>query len=1655
MEAWRGADAPGRTIVRVLVRPCAMAVAVAMALGLSGCGGGGGGGNVKPTQPTSPPVGPTGFTGGNIDVGANTVTVWPDNLSGSINLIKGGAGTLTLTGTNTYSGGTTINQGVLQIGNGSWAGSITGDVVDNALLVFNRSDDITFNGIVSGSGALVQAGNGALILTGANTYAGGTTISGGLLRIGGGGTTGSIIGDVLNNGTLSFDRADDVSFAHVITGTGGFIQAGTGTLFLTGTNSYTGTTQIDAGALYVNGNQSAATGATTVANGATLGGYGTLGGDVFVADGAALAPGDKGATGTLTINGNLTLSSGSLLNFGFGQATGGTQAGDLVNVKGNLTLDGVLNIDVASGGDLGPGVHRLFNYDGSLVDNGLTLGIMPSTGWAVQTGVAHEVNLVDTKGMVFSFWDGDAGPKGNNVINGGNGTWATGGTNNNWTGADGAINAPFSDSSFAVFQGAPGTVTVNDGNGIVHAQGMQFASDGYVIQGDAINLVGSVDDTTQSILRVGDGTSAGAGFKATINSALDGGTALVKTDAGTLVLGGNNTYTGGTIISGGVLQIGNGGATGSILGNVTDNASLAFNRSDNLAFSGIVSGSGAMAQLGTGKLTLTGANTYAGGTMVNAGTLEVAAGAALGAGDITVGVSNVSYGPTSTLQVDQGASLSNHIALQGRGGLDNAGVLGGNTSVAVDAGSAYFDTPAVQNHDGGIIQGNHAGIALYGYVATVQNSSGGLIEGGDIGIDSGYGGSIANDGPGSNIRSVGGIAIRALLAAGTVQNTGGGAIAGGAGAIDLQYGGSITNDGVGSSIRSANGFAIRVSGDSAVVKNTGGATISGATTALYLQQGGSVTNAAGSTIETTGTMAGDCAGAGDCAIFVAPDSQTAGGMGRALTLTNAGTIVGNVQMNPTAVNFVTLSPGGSIHGDLDIGSNNTSLLTLNGSPGTVQLYSQAVTGKTTFAGFMSGPTSGTWIIDNDDLNPRSITISGGTLQIGNGGTTGSIGQGTLISLYHGSLVFDRSDDVTFSGTITSYNSQAYDGTLVQAGAGTLTLPLSGANISPSHIVIQSGTLQIDNTGNVPGSPVGSTFFGSDILNNGSLVFDSSLAIFGGTITGTGSVTQNGSSALILAGLNTYTGGMTINTGSVMSMNALPGDVTINPAGTLDGYSGASVHPGVPGIGGNLTNAGKIAVHGGDTNVVGNYSQPSTGTLSVSLGSKLAVGGTAALNGGTLEITGADGGYVGNAHTNVLTATGGLTGTFGQLVKDTGVVFTATTINYDANSAWLDTTGLNVTTAAAGNGVSYTPSSFVSAQRVQGAFTQLDSKIAAGNLSSVSSGFVQAAGQFQQAPTLQAAQASLQSLSGQLHAASAAMTFEAIDASSRALADRFDDLLGKNSGFGMWTHDVNVGGDMARAGYDGVGFQLNGWLVGNDRRIGSSGVAGFAFGQSQGRQQLDQSYDRNHSRSTEGMVYAGWRNGDWYTQGRVGFGHFQQDVSRQLLLGTGTQGVSTDYSGNYNVAYGESGLRLNWAGTRVTPFANLEYASIERGGFAEQGAGGFGLRANAQTLDRWQAGLGLRAARHWDLDEGRTIDFNASAQFRRTLASQGDAFNASFVGLQQWQPLVGIGLSRYSGVLSVGLNATLSARTSLKFGYDYEKGQRDQAQMLSTQVVVAL
>ena len=576
-------------------------------------------------------------------------------ISGTGAVTQIGTGTTTLTADNSYTGGTTISAGTLQLGNGGTTGSVLGNIADNGALIFNRSNALTYAGVVSGTGTMTKSGAGTLTLTGNSTYTGGTTISAGTLQIGNGGTSGSIAGNVTDNGGLTFSRSDATSFAGLISGTGSVTQSGPGTLTLSGANSYSGATTVSAGTLLVNGSQAGATGATSVASGATLGGSGRIGGDVTLASGATLAPGSNGA-GTLAINGNLSLGASSNLNFELGQAgTVGGALNDLVTIGGNLVLDGTLNVQQSAGGTFGPGLYRLFNYTGTLTDNGLVLGSSPSgSTLTVQTAVAGQVNLANSNGLALNFWDG-TGPKTNSVVNGGSGTWQNSAGNNNWTDATGSVNAVFTDGAFAIFSATPGTVTVDNSLGQVSASGMQFASNGYVVTGNPVALTGAT-----AIIRVGDGTTAGAPYVATINSILSGASALEKDDFGTLVLGGANSYTGGTILGGGTLSVASdanlGAASGALSfnggvlrwtgGNFTNARPInwgtnggGFDISNNAStyiLPQALAGNGSLTKLGSGTLSLRGANSYTGGTTITAGTLQVGGGGTTGSilGDV-------------------------------------------------------------------------------------------------------------------------------------------------------------------------------------------------------------------------------------------------------------------------------------------------------------------------------------------------------------------------------------------------------------------------------------------------------------------------------------------------------------------------------------------------------------------------------------------------------------------------------------------------------------------------------------------------------------------------------------------------------------------------------------------------------------------------------------------------------------------------------------------------------------------------------------------------------------------------------------------------------------------------------------------------------------
>src|SRR5690606_33324276 len=298
------------------------------------------------------------------------------------------------------------------IGNGGAAGSLAGDVTNDGLLVFDRSDALAFDGTISGTGGLVHAGSGVLILTGNNGYTGLTTVAAGTLQVGDGGTTGAIGGDVVNDGTLQFARAGALGYAGAITGSGSLSQAGEGVLTLTGTSAYTGDTSISAGELRLaSGGAITGTAATSVdgtETALTVSGPGSIletgrlavattvdgtamlniesGGVVRTTDNAATALGSSsarsavvdidGAGSRLDLAGSLDLDNGSLSILGGGAASaaslamsrglgasvlvsgagsGLSIAGDAVAATDLGSADGTAIITLAAGGTLNVG----------------------------------------------------------------------------------------------------------------------------------------------------------------------------------------------------------------------------------------------------------------------------------------------------------------------------------------------------------------------------------------------------------------------------------------------------------------------------------------------------------------------------------------------------------------------------------------------------------------------------------------------------------------------------------------------------------------------------------------------------------------------------------------------------------------------------------------------------------------------------------------------------------------------------------------------------------------------------------------------------------------------------------------------------------------------------------------------------------------------------------------------------------------------------------------------------------------------------------------------------------------------------------------------------------------------------------------------------
>ena len=610
-------------------------------------------------------------------------------------IIKRGAGTLSLTGNSIENGSLRVENGELVINNGGLVSNtnsyISGADGASRISVDGSGSSLNSSAINVGdshAGTLTISNDGSVTATAAN---------GGVL-LGSSTATGTLnIGAATGNsavaaGTLSADRVTfgsdtsnivfnhtdtDYTFATDITGNG-TVALYSGLTSLTGSSSYSGSTLVNGGTLKVNNLSGSATGSSSVsvASGASLGGSGSIAGSVTVADGGRLAAGNS--PGNLTL-GELQLNNASVLDFEL-DAPSGTAGvdSDLITVTGDLTLDGILNITDLGGFDFAvnagdTGSYRLFNYGGTLTDNAISFGSGLLTGYnySIDTATAGAVTLVaDFTGL--QFWDGN-NTSADGVIAGGTGTWSA--PASNWTSQSGDSNSTWA-SLTAVFAGTAGTVEVD---GTHSVRGLQFATDGYLL----------TDTNNNASLELADGGAdirADSGVTATLDLVLSGNGSLSKTGAGTVILLGSNTYTGGTEIYDGRLQLGadnrlvntgdltvNGGtfdlnnfdqtvANLSGVGGVIDtgdtgDATLTINQTVDATYAGDFAGhtdttfSEVLVKNGSATLTLSGTSTQTGlGRMIiNEGRLAVSGGNAIGDSFLVTGAGELELLSDETL----------------------------------------------------------------------------------------------------------------------------------------------------------------------------------------------------------------------------------------------------------------------------------------------------------------------------------------------------------------------------------------------------------------------------------------------------------------------------------------------------------------------------------------------------------------------------------------------------------------------------------------------------------------------------------------------------------------------------------------------------------------------------------------------------------------------------------------------------------------------------------------------------------------------------------------------------------------------------------------------------------------------------------------------
>ncbi|EDA8709075.1 AIDA autotransporter-like protein ShdA, partial [Salmonella enterica subsp. enterica serovar Kedougou] len=687
-------------------------------------------------------------------------------------LTKTGAGTLILNAENTYTGGTTISEGTLIATNVEALG--TGDVTDNATLELNTGGD--FDNAIGGTGSVVKSGDKTLTLSGANSYTGGTTISGGTLVASNVEALGT--GDISDNATLELNTGGD--FANNIGGTGSVVKSGDKTLTLSGTNSYTGGTTISGGTLVANNVEALGTGDVT--NNATL--ELNTGGDfdnAISGSGQVVKSGDKTLTlsGANSYSGATTISGGTLIAThvnALGTGAIDNRASLLLDASGQFT---VTDLTTESGGntEIGAGSTLQATTLTQKSDSTLTINLNGNTVDPV-IHAASQVSLAGTLDITGVGDVLDSDPASTDDLD----TFTLIASDKTIAGDFEKLTVAGMDADLADF------ITVD---GRIDDTGKQYelttALTWYADRDDAVTDAHGTFNLTNA-----DGSFAVNTVLENVDATLDpasatgwDGTSLIKQGAGTLILNAENTYTGGTTISGGTLVATNVDALGS--GDVTDDATLELNTGG--TFDNAISGSGQVVKSGDETLTLSGTNTYSGGTLISGGTLVASNVEALGTGDVT---------NDAVLELNTGGTFDN--AISGSGQV----VKSGDKMLTLSGANSYSGGTLIS--DGTLVASN---VEALGTGDVTNNATLELNTGGDFTNNISGSGQVVKSGD------------KMLTLSGSNTYTGGTTINDGmlvATSVEALGSGDVTNDAV-LALNTGGDFANNIGGTGSVVKS--------------------------------------------------------------------------------------------------------------------------------------------------------------------------------------------------------------------------------------------------------------------------------------------------------------------------------------------------------------------------------------------------------------------------------------------------------------------------------------------------------------------------------------------------------------------------------------------------------------------------------------------------------------------------------------------------------------------------------------------------------------------------------------------------------------------------------------------------------------------